>query len=145
MSVQLYTCLRKSTDQDQNFLEYSSLSLTFFENINQEHKLLPDCMSLDTLLMYWYVKMYVRLLCLRSYYWKYFVQINAKANGNFLFNNSVSLSLVGGSSLAHKLRVMAAVKLHLNATYAQHFALKSVYKKGQVGGKLFFSKTMFEL
>ena len=34
-------------------------------------------------------------------------------------------------SLAHKLRVMAAVKQHLNATYAQHLALKSVYEKRQ--------------
>ena len=48
-----------------------------------------------------------------------------------LFNNSASLSLVGGNSLAHKLRVMAALKLHLNATYAQHLALKSVYEKRQ--------------
>ena len=43
-------------------------------------------------------------------------------------------------------RVMAAaVKLHLNATYAQHLALKSVYEKRQVGGKLFSSKIKFEL
>ena len=34
-------------------------------------------------------------------------------------------------SLAHELRVIAAVKLHLNATYAQHLALKSVYEKRQ--------------
>ena len=47
-----------------------------------------------------------------------------------LFNNSASLSLVGGSnSLAHKLRVIAAVKLYLNAAYAQHLALKPVYEK----------------
>ena len=43
--------------------------------------------------------------------------------------NSASLSLVGDHSLVHKLRVMAAVELHLNATYAQHLALKSVYEK----------------
>ena len=43
--------------------------------------------------------------------------------------NSASLPLVGDNSLVHKLRVMAAVKLHLNATYAQHLALKSVYEK----------------
>ena len=49
-------------------------------------------------------------------------------NGNYLFN-SASLSLVGDNYLAHKLRVMAAVELHLNATYAQHLALKSVYEK----------------
>ena len=50
-------------------------------------------------------------------------------NGNYLFN-SASLSLVGDNYLAHKLRVMAAVELHLNVTYAQRLALKSVYEKG---------------
>ena len=70
-----------------------------------------------------------------------------KANGNCLFNNSVSLSLVGRNSMAHKRRVMAAVKIHLNATYAQHLALKSGFEKRQyeMGGKLFSSKIMFEL
>ena len=108
-------------------------------------------MSLDSLLMHWYIKIYVRLLCLCSYYhWQqYFVYINAKgkANGDFLFNNSASLSLVGGNPLAHKLRVMVSVKLHLNVIYTQHFALKSVYEKRQyvIGGKLVSSKTMFEL
>ena len=42
-------------------------------------------------------------------------------------SNSAFLSLVADNSLVHKLRVMAAVELHLNATYAQHLALKSVY------------------
>ena len=45
--------------------------------------------------------------------------------------------------MTHKHRVMAAaVKLHLNATYAQHLALKSVYEKRQyvMGGKLFSVK-----
>ena len=49
----------------------------------------------------------------------------------------------GGNSMTHKHRVMAAaVKLHLNATYAQHLALKSVYEKRQyvMGGKLFSVK-----
>ena len=45
--------------------------------------------------------------------------------------NSASLSLVGDNSLVHKLRVMAAVELHLNATYAKHLALKSVFGKRQ--------------
>ena len=35
------------------------------------------------------------------------------------------------NSLLHQLRVMAAVKLHLNAIYAQHPAFKSVYEKSQ--------------
>ena len=66
-------------------------------------------------------------------------------NGNCLFNGT-SLSLVGDNSRAHKFRVMVAVELHLNATYAQHLALKSVYddEKRQssyiMGGKLFFSR-----
>ena len=49
--------------------------------------------------------------------------------------------------MAHKRRVMAAVKIHLNATYAQHLALKSGFEKRQyeMGGKLFSSKIMFEL
>ena len=51
--------------------------------------------------------------------------------------SSASLSRVGDNSLAHKCRVMIAVKLHLNATYAQNLAqlklklLKSVYEKRQ--------------
>ena len=47
----------------------------------------------------------------------------------------------------HKLRVMAAVKLHLGTTSAQHLALKPVYVKRQyiMGGELFSSKIMFEL
>ena len=70
-------------------------------------------------------------------------------NGNCLFS-SASLSLVADNSLVHELRVMAAVSsyIHLNATYAQHLALKSVYEKNKyvMGGKLFSSyKTVFEL
>ena len=151
MSVQLYTRLRKTTHQDQNYWYFSHL-LAFFENINQEHNLLPDCMPLDSLLIYCYhvVKIYIRLLSLCCYcYWQqYFIQINVKGkvNENFLFKNSVSLSLVEGNTLAHKLRVITAVKLQLNATYSQHLELKSVYEKRQyiMGGKLFSSKKMFE-
>ena len=69
-------------------------------------------------------------------------------NRNYLFS-SVFLSLVGDNSLVHELRVMAAVELHVNATYyAQHPALKPVYEKSQsvMGGKLFSSyRTVFEL
>ena len=51
------------------------------------------------------------------------------ANGNCLFS-SASLALVGDNSLVHELRAMAALKLHVNATYyVQHHALKSVYGK----------------
>ena len=65
MNVSLYTCLRKSTHQDQNCWHFSLL-LAFFENINQEHNLLPDCMPLDSLLIYCYhvVKIYVKYLLL---------------------------------------------------------------------------------
>ena len=48
----------------------------------------------------------------------------------------------------HKLRIMAAIELHLNATYAQHPALKSVYEKSKsiMGGKLFPPyRTVFKL
>ena len=40
--------------------------------------------------------------------------------------------------MVHELRVMAAIDLHVNATYAQHPTLKSVYGKSQpvIGGKL---------
>ena len=60
------------------------------------------------------------------------------SNGNWLFS-SASLSFVGDNSLVHELRVMAAVELHVNATYySQHPALKSVSGKSQsvVGGYL---------
>ena len=45
--------------------------------------------------------------------------------------NSASLSMVGENSPGQNLRVMAAVEQHLNPTYAQHLALKSVYEKRQ--------------
>ena len=137
----LLTCLRKSIHQDFNYW-YFSLSLTFFENINQDYNLLPYCMPLWSLLMYWYVKMYVRLLCLLSYYWQYFVQINAK------WKLPVQLStFVNGRRKLNAVYSDVALGLHLNATYAQQLALKSVYEKSQyiMRGKLFFSRTVFEL
>ena len=68
------------------------------------------------------------------------ILFRSMSNGNYLFN-SASLSLIGENSLVHKLRVMTAVELNLNATYAQHLAVKPVYEKGQyiMGGKLFSS------
>ena len=71
------------------------------------------------------------------------------ANGNFLFNSaSIVIErryLTGG----YELRVMAAVELHVNATYyVQHPTLKSLYGKSQpvIIGKLFSSyRTVFEL
>ena len=50
--------------------------------------------------------------------------------------------------MVHELRVIAAVKLHLNVTYAQDRAFKSVDEKSwwEMSGKLIFSyRTMFKL
>ena len=57
------------------------------------------------------------------------ILLRSLPNENFLFS-SASLSLVDNNSLLHKLRVMAAVDPHGNATYdAQHPAKKSIYAK----------------
>ena len=58
------------------------------------------------------------------------VLFRSMLNGDCQFS-SASLSLVGDNSLVHELRVLAAVKLHLNATYVKNSALKSVYEKSQ--------------
>ena len=39
------------------------------------------------------------------------------------------MPLIGDTSLVFELRVMASVKLHVNATYTQRSALKSVCEK----------------
>ena len=39
--------------------------------------------------------------------------------------------LVRNNSLVHEVKINAAVEIHLNATYAQHPALKSVCEKSQ--------------
>ena len=62
---------------------------------------------------------------------------------------SVQLSTVvigrRDKALVHKFRVMAAVELHVNATYyvQQHLALESFYGKGQsvIGGVSYFTST----
>ena len=59
-----------------------------------------------------------------------YILFRSMPNGNCLFS-SASLSLVGYNSQVHELRVITAVELHFNATYAQHPALKSVYEKSQ--------------
>ena len=143
-------CLRKSTHQDFNYW-YFLLSSNFFENINQEHNLLPDFAYLWTVYLCTDVKCMLEFsafvlttgnILFRSINHKCQMEIACS-----VFSNSGSLSLVGDNSLTHKLRGMAAVKLHLNAAYAQHLALKSVYEKRQyiMGGKLFSSRIMFEL
>ena len=70
-------------------------------------------MSLDSLLMYWHVKKYVKLLCLLSCCNTSNILFRSMPNGNYLFN-SASLSLVSDNSLAHKLRLITSVELHLN-------------------------------
>ena len=118
----LVTCLEKHPSyQDKNYW-YFSLSLTFFENINQEHihSLLPDCACLWTV--------YCKNICQVSLpsFVTGSILFKSLANGNCQFTWT-SLSLVGDNPAAHKRRVMVAIKLHLNETYAQHIALKSVY------------------
>ena len=69
------------------------------------------------------------------------------SNANYLLS-SVFLLLAGDNSLVHDIRKIAAVKLHLSATYTQCLVLKSVYKKSQyvIGDKLFsFNRTVLEL
>ena len=67
--------------------------------------------------------------------------------GNCLLS-SAFFSLVGNNSSGHELRVMAASKLLLIATYVQDPTLKSVYVKNQsvMIGKFFsFCRTGFKL
>ena len=134
-----YTSEKKSTSGLELLVFFICL-LTFFENINQEHNLLPDCACLWTVYVCtgkpW--KMCASLFCLRPYTGN--ILFRSVPNGNCLFS-SASLSLEEDNSLVmHRLRVLAAVKLHLNAAYVQHLALKSVYEKSQKCGKLFSSR-----
>ena len=116
----LITCLRKITSEIiLEFLVFFTF-INFFTKtfINKEHNLLLDfafgpftyvccenCMSDFTA----YVLNLSKSISFRS-----------MPNGNCLFS-SASLSLVGDNSPVHELRVMAAVELHVNATYyAQH-------------------------
>ena len=93
---------------------YFSLSFTLFENINLEHNLLPDCGQFIYVLICKNVcQASLPSFLLLAIFWLDPYQMEIR----YLFN-SASLSLVEDNSLAHKLRVMAAVELHLNATYA---------------------------
>ena len=138
----LVTCLEKHPlHQDKNYW-YFSLSLTFFENINQEHmhSLLPHCAFLWTVCLCT-VKIYVRCLCLHSY-----LAMFCLDQWQLEISVELNIFVTGNNSLPHKRSVMVAVNLHLNATYAQHLVLKSVYddEKRQakyiMGGKLFSSR-----
>ena len=97
-------------------------------------------MSLD-ILLYRYV---VKNVCQASLASLPFVEINAKS----ILPVQLRIFVIDRRySLVHELRVMVAVELHLNAAYTQHLTLKSVYEKSQyiMGGKLFSSRTVFEL
>ena len=108
--------------------------------INQDHNLLPDCAF----------GLYVCCencmsgfsACVLNMSKSAIFLFRSMPNGNWLFSTA-SLSLVN-NSLVHELGVMAAVVLHVNATYdTHHSAQKLVYEKGQsvMGGKLFPSYT----
>ena len=73
------------------------------------------------------------------------ILLRSLPNENFLFS-SASLSLVDNNSLLHKLRVMAAVDPHGNATYdAQHPAKKSIYAKRNSAMLEKSYKTVFQI
>ena len=104
-----------------------------FENINQEHNLLPDCAclcALKCLLIYFLNNVcQASLLSILKLLSLVIFTFRLMPNGNCLLS-SASLLLVADNSLVHELRLVAAVELHLNATYyAQHPALKPVYEK----------------
>ena len=123
-----YTRLRKSREHIwTRIIGIFHLYVSFFENINREHNLLPDCACF----MYWYV---VKDVCQPSLPSCFIlttgnILFRSVLNGNYLFS-SASLALGGGNSLVLGLTVIAAVELYINATYSQHLALKSVYEKG---------------
>ena len=124
----LITCLRKSTSKIGLELLVFFTSINFFyENI---HLLPPDCAFGP----------FTYVCCENCMSGFSTFVLNLSKSGNIFFSSmpngnyllsSASLSLVGDSSLVHELRVMAAVELSVNATYAQHPALKSVYEKSQ--------------
>lgn len=64
-----------------------------------------------------------------------------------LFSSASFSSVEDNSFVRLTLRVTTAVDLHLNATYAQKAALKSLYEKYQsvLGGKSFTSSKIFEI
>ena len=84
--------------------------------INQDHNLLPDCAF----------GLYVCCENCMSCFSAFVLNMSKSAiflfrsmpNGNWLFSTA-SLSLVN-NSLVHELGVMAAVVLHVNATYDTH-------------------------
>ena len=55
------------------------------------------------------------------------ILFRSMSNGNFLFSSaSIVIGRYLDNSLVHELRVMAAVELHANATYAQGPALNEI-------------------
>ena len=113
--------------------------------VNQEHKLLSGCA---------FGPLFTYVCCENCMSGSSTFVLKLSTSGNILFRSmqngnslfsSASLSLVGQKSLVHELRVMAAisllVELHVNITYVQHPALRSVNGKSQsvMSGKLFSS------
>ena len=104
-------------------------------------------MSLDHLLIYVVKNVCQTSLCAFAITGN--ILFRSMPNGNCL-PSSASLSLVGDNSLVHELEVMAAVKLHLNATHTQDPALKSFNekeKKNNISWVVSYSshRTVFEL
>ena len=140
-------CQRKSTSGIKLLVFFTFINFFLKTFINQKYNLLPDCACFWT--VYLYVCCEKCMSGFSAFVLTGIILFRSMPNGNCLFS-SASLSLVADNSLVHELRVMAAVSsyIHLNATYAQYLALKSVYEKNKyvMGGKLFSSyKTVFEL
>ena len=106
--------------------------LLFYENINQEHNLLPDCAFGP--FTYGCCKN-----CMSGF--SAFV-LNFSKSGNIFFRKMpigncrlsiIVIGLVGEINhwCMNFVWVMAAFELHVNGTYAQYPALKSVYGKDQ--------------
>ena len=106
---------------------------TLTKSTMAKHNLLPDCaFRLGHLLMYIPMsqKLHVRLLCLRP---------NLSKSGNVLFSQMEIVCSVQHhchwGEITHWCRNFewwsCWVELHINATYAQHPALKSVYGRDQ--------------
>ena len=125
ISVLLHVSLRKSIPEiGVKFFVFFTFFINFFyKNINQEHNLLPDCAF--GLLMY-----VAKLLCQASlplFLTWVSLAIFCLEKCQMEIASSASLSLVGEIThwCMNFVWMMAAIELHVNATYyAQHPALK---------------------
>ena len=150
----LYECLitfeKSASEIGEKLLVFFTFFIIFFyENINQEHNLLPDSTSGT-----------FTYICCENYMSSFSVFVlNLSKSGNILFRSIANKNYLFSSASIEiarrqltgvcEVRVIAAIELHGNATYfAQHPALKSVYGKSQsvIVAKLFFTyRTVFEL